>query len=93
MGPLGRRYFLKKVVSSCSKYEITFRFRKTLENTYEGFQFSGVTVLQPATSLKIESFIDKKQRFQRRFTKICRILSIHLISVDGYSDSNNWILN
>ena len=38
--PLGRRYFLKKVVPSCSKCEITYRFSKTLENTYEGLQFS-----------------------------------------------------
>ena len=41
--PLGRRYFLKKVVPSCSKCEITYRFSKTLENTYEGLQFSEVT--------------------------------------------------
>ena len=61
--PLGRRYFLKKVVPSCSKCEITYRFSKTLENTYEGLQFSEVTGLQPATLLKIDSFIDMKQRF------------------------------
>ena len=52
---LGRRYFLKKVIPSCSKFEIT----------YEGVQFSEVTGLQPATLLKIDSFIDMKQRFQR----------------------------
>ena len=63
MCPLGRRYFLKKVVSSCSK--LTYRFSKTLEITYEGLQFSEVTGLQPAALLKIDSFIDMKQRFQR----------------------------
>ena len=62
-------YFLKKVVPSCSKCEITYRFSKTLENTYEGVQFSEVTGLQPATLLKIGSFIDMKQRFQRRIHK------------------------
>ena len=50
--PLGRRYFLKKVVPSCSKCEITYRFSKTLENTYEGLPFSEVTGLRPATLLK-----------------------------------------
>ena len=69
MCPLGRRYFLKKVVPSCSKYEITYRFSKTLENTYEGLQFGEVTGLQRATLLKIDSFIDMKQRFQRRINK------------------------
>ena len=54
-------YFLKKVVPSCSKCEITYRFSKTLENTYEGLQFSEVTGLKPATLLKIDSFIDMKQ--------------------------------
>ena len=60
---LGRRYFLNLVVPSCSKCAITYRFSKTLENTYEGIQFSEVTGLQPATLLKIDSFIDMKQRF------------------------------
>ena len=55
--------FLKNVVPSCSKCEITYRFSKTLENTYEGLPFSEVTGLQPATLLKIDSFIDMKQRF------------------------------
>ena len=63
--PLGRRYFIKNAVTSCSKCEITYRFSKTLENTYEGVQFSEVTGLQPATLLKIDSFIDMKQRFHR----------------------------
>ena len=40
-------------------------FSKTLENTYEGVQLSEVEDLQPATLLKIDSFIDMKQRFQR----------------------------
>ena len=69
MCPLGSRYFLKKVVPSCLKCEITYRFGKTLENTYEGLPFSEVTGLQPATLLKIDSFIDMKQRFQRRIYK------------------------
>ena len=59
-------YFLKKVVPSCSKCEITYRFSKTLENTYEGLQFSEVTGLQPATLPKIDPFKAMKQRFQRR---------------------------
>ena len=67
--PLDRTYFLKKVVPICSKCKITYRFSKTLENTYEGVQFSEVTGLQPATLLKIDSFIDMKQRFQRRIHK------------------------
>ena len=62
--PLGRRYFLKKVVPSCSKYKITYRFCKTLDNTYEGVQFSEVTGLHPVILLKIDFFIDMKQRFQ-----------------------------
>ena len=66
---LGRRYFLKKVVTSCSKCEITYRFSKTFENTYEGPQFSKVSSLQLATLLKTDSFIDVKQRFQRRIHK------------------------
>ena len=69
MCPLGRRYFLNKHVPSCSKCEKIYRFSKTLENTYEGVQFSEVTGLQPATLLKIDSFIDMKQRFQRRIRK------------------------
>ena len=63
--PLGRRYFLKKVVPSCSKYKITYRFCKTLDNTYEGVQFSEVTGLHHVILLKIDSFIDMKQRFQK----------------------------
>ena len=60
---------IEKVVPSCLKCEITYRFSKTLEITYEGLQFSEVTGLQPATLLKIDSFIDMKQRFQRRIHK------------------------
>ena len=67
--PLGRRHFLKKVVPSCSKCEMAFRFSKTLKNIYEGVQFSEVTGLLPATLLKIDSFIDMKPRFQRRIHK------------------------
>ena len=44
-------------------------FSKTLENTYEGLPFSEVTGLPPATLLKIDSFIDMKQRFQRHIQK------------------------
>ena len=69
MCPQGRRYFLKKAVPSCSKCEITYRFIKTLENTNEALDFGEVTGLQPATLLKIDSFIDMKQRFQRRVHK------------------------
>ena len=69
MCPFGRRYFLKKVVPSCSKCEITYRFSKTLEITYEGLQFSEVTGLQLASLLKIDSFIDMKQKFQRGIHK------------------------
>ena len=61
--PLGRRYFLKKVVPSCPKCEITYRFNKTLENNYKGVQFSEVTGLQPETLLKLDPFKDMKQRF------------------------------
>ena len=49
---------------------ITYRFSKTLENTYEGVQFSEVTGLQsPTLLLKTSSFIDMKQRFQTRIHK------------------------
>ena len=65
MCPLVRRSFLKKVVPSCSKCAITYRFIKTLENTYERLQFSEVIGLHSAALLKIDSFIDMKQRFQR----------------------------
>ena len=65
----GQEVFLKKAVPSCSKCEITYKFSKTLENTYKGLQFSEVTGLQPATLLIIDSFIDMKQRFQRRIHK------------------------
>ena len=65
MCPLGRSYFLKKVVPSCLESEITHRFSKTYENTFEELQFSEATGLQ----LKIGSFIDMKQRFQRRIHK------------------------
>ena len=88
---LGRRCFLKKVVPSCSKCEITYRSSQTLENTYEGIQFSGVTGLESATLLKIDSFIDMKQRFQRRIHKNLPHLSINLISVNSFSLSDNWI--
>ena len=43
---------------------ITYRFSKTLENTYEGVQFSKAAELQPATLLNINSLIDTKQWFQ-----------------------------
>ena len=48
------------------KCQITYSFRKTLENTYEGVQYSEVAALQPAALLKINSFIDMKQEFRRR---------------------------
>ena len=51
------------------KGKITYRFSKTLGNTYEGVQSAKVADLQPATLLKIDSFIDMKQRFQRRIHK------------------------
>ena len=69
MCSLGRRYFLKKVVPTCSTCEITYRFSKALENIDEGLQFSEVTGLQSATLLKKDSFIGLKQSFQRRFGK------------------------
>ena len=56
--PLGRRYFLKKVIPSCSKCEITYRFSKAFENIYEEIQFSEVTGLQPSTLLMLDSFIE-----------------------------------
>ena len=49
-----------------TKCEITYRFHKTLENTYEEVQFSEVAGLPPPTLLRIDFFIDMKQRFQRR---------------------------
>ena len=81
--------FLKKVVPSCLKCKLSYRFSKTLENTYEKVQFSEVTGLEPATLLKIDSFIDMKQRGV--FTNICHILSVNLISVGSCSYSNNGI--
>ena len=48
---------------------MTYRFSKTLENTYEGVQFSEVAGLQPATLLKISSFIDINQVFLKRSQK------------------------
>ena len=51
------------------KSEIIYNFSKTLENTYEGVQFSYVIGLQPANLLKINFFIDMKQGFQRRIHK------------------------
>ena len=41
------------------KNDITYRFSKTLKNTYEGVQFSEVADLQPANTSK-----DMKQGFQ-----------------------------
>ena len=52
-----------------AKCEITYRFSKTVENIYEGLQFSEVTGLQAATLLKIDSSIDMKQRFNGRIHK------------------------
>ena len=51
------------------KYEITYRFSKTLENTSVGGQFSETAGLQPATLLKTNSFIDVKEGFQSRIHK------------------------
>ena len=63
-----------------------------LENTYEGLHLSQVTGLQPATLLKMDFFIDKKQRFLRRIHKnLPHSFNLYLISVDGCSYSNNWI--
>ena len=75
------------------KSEITCRFSKILESTYEGAQSWKVAAgFQPATLLKIEYLIDMKSKdFRDAFTKICLILSIYLISVDSCSYSNNWI--
>ena len=69
----------------------TYRFSKTLENTYEGVQFSEVADLQPATLLKINSFIDTKQGFQRRIDKKFPPSFNYLISVDSCSYPNDWI--
>ena len=44
--------------------------------------------LLQASSLRLE---DMKKDFRDAFTKICRILSINLISADICSYSNNWI--
>ena len=71
--------------------EITYRFSKTLENTYEGVQSSEVADLQPATLLKINSFIDIKQGFQSRIHKNLPHSFNLFISVDRGSYSNNWI--
>ena len=48
---------------------MTYRFSKTLENTYEGVQFREVAGWQPATLLKISSFIDINQVFLKRSQK------------------------
>ena len=48
---------------------MTYRFSEALENTYEGVQFSEAAGLQPSTLLKVDLFIDMKQRFQRRIHK------------------------
>ena len=74
-----------------TKCEITYSFSKILENTYEGVQFSKVASLQPAALLKINSCIDISKDFRGVFTKIYRIISIYLISVDSCSYSNNWV--
>ena len=58
-----------KIKKKQTKREITHRFSKTLENSYEGVQFSGVADLQPATLQNINSFIDMKQGFQSRIHK------------------------
>ena len=50
-----------------------------------------VADLQLANLLKIDSFIYICKDFRVTFTKICRILSINLKSVDSCSYSNNWI--
>ena len=93
MCPLGRRYFLKKVVPSSSKCEIPYRFSNTLEKTYDGLQFSEVTGLQPATLLKIDSFIDMKQRFQRRIHKnLPHSFNLFDQCIDGCSYSITYIV-
>ena len=79
MCPLGRRYVFKKVVPSCSKCEITYRFSKTLENAYEGLQFSEATGLQSATLLKIDSFIDMKERFLSIIKKLNCLIKFTLL--------------
>ena len=71
--------------------EMTYRFCKTLENTYEGLQFGEVAGLQFATLWKLNLFLDIKQGFTGVFTKICRINSIYLVSVGSCSYSNNLI--
>ena len=57
---------------------MTYRVSETLENTYEGVQFSEAAGLQPSTLLKVDLFIDMKQRFQRRIDVFdpCRRLFI-----------------
>ena len=71
MCPLGRRYFLKKVVPSFEKRKARqlTDLAKSLKILIKGVQFSEVAGLQPATLLKIDSFIDMKRRFQRRIHK------------------------
>ena len=49
--------------------EITYKFSETLENTYEGVQSKKAVGFQLATLLKLDSFIDMKQRFQRLIRK------------------------
>ena len=61
---------MKKVVYGCLKCEITCKFSKNLENTYERVQFSEATGFQSATLPKIDSFIDMKQGFKRHIHKL-----------------------
>ena len=69
MCPLGRRYFLKKVVPSFEKARQLTDLAKSLKMLIKRVQFSEVAGLQPATLLKIDSFIDMKRRFERRIHK------------------------
>ena len=80
-----------------TKCKITYNFSKTLENTYEGVQFSEVAVLQPATLLKINSFIERKQGFQRLIHKnLSHSFNLfdkwrQLFAFEYFDHSVNWI--
>ena len=52
-----------------NKVRDNLQISQTLENTYEGVQFSEVAGLPPAHLLRIDFFIGMKQRFQRRIHK------------------------
>ena len=73
-----------------TKREITYRFSKTLENSYEGVQFSEVADLQPATLQNINSFTDMKQGFQRRIHKNLPH-SFNLFDKCNSCSYSNWI--